>query len=244
MKSLGILATGFVLIPLCFANSKPDAAEILTKAELIRNPPGGYAVKVELTDHHKGKKEVRKYQTKVKDRERALVDFEEPLTERGTKVLMAGMDMWLSIPSASKPIRIAARQKLTGNAVYGDVTRLDFTHNYTPKYLRDDVWKKSRVWVLELVAIEGRPVTYDKVEYWVEQKTFRPVRVLYQTLSGKTLREGYFADFADVLGVIRPTRFIIVDHFEKAHVTELFFPKTRKADLPEILFEKQNFGRD
>jgi hypothetical protein len=228
---------------ICAANT-PDADKVLQEAEFIRNPQVDYEVSVGLMDVKKGKKEIRTYQTQVKGRDKALVRFLTPVSDQGTKVLMVVDEMWVYLPSAAKPVRVSPRQKLTGNAAYGDVARLNFTGNYKASFKRTDKMKGSSAHVLDLVAIEGKPVTYDRIEYWVDAKTSKPLKALYGTASGKVLREGYFEKFANVLGVNRPTVFRLVDHMEPQHETYLLFKNTKKVSLPDIAFERQNLSRD
>jgi len=229
--------------PAISANA-PDADRLLKDAEFIRNPQDDYQVKVNLVDTKNGKKEEHTYETLVKGRHKSLVRFLTPIVDVGTKALMIDDQMWIYVPSTSKPIRIAARQKVMGNAAYGDIVRLSFEGNYKAKIVRNDTYNGKKAVVLDLTAIDGMPVTYDRVEYWVDANSHRPLKTLYQTMSGKTLREGYFEDFANVLGVQRPTHFILTDFLQKDHVTHLVFADAKKASLPDLLFDKQNFGRD
>jgi hypothetical protein len=224
--------------------AEEDPMEILRKAENIRTPGDDYVVGVDLLDSKNGKEEKRTYETSLKGQDKALVKFLTPVSEAGTQVLMVGPDMWVKVPSSAKAVRISAKQKLTGNAAYGDVARLSFLGNYTAKILRSDKFEgKADAWVLDLTSIEDRPVTYDKVEYWVEKKTSRPLKAIYKTASGKVLREGTFGDWQNVFGVERPTRFVLVNSLQSNHVTTLRFENPVRKTLPDLLFERQNLGR-
>ncbi len=221
-----------------------DPAKLLHEAEFIRNPQDDYQVHVLLVDEKNNKKEEHTYETLVKGRHKSLVRFLTPIADKGTKALMVDEQMWIYVPSTSKPIRIAPRQKVMGNAAYGDIVRLSFEGNYTAKFVREDKFKDKKAIVLDLIAIEDKPVTYDRVEYWIEADTHRPLKALYQTTSGKTLREGFFDKFANVLGVQRPTRLVLQDFLQKDHVTNLVFSEAKKTSLPDLLFDKENFARD
>lgn len=222
----------------------PDAAKLMEAAEHIRNPPDTYATTVLLEDKTKGKTLNNRYETFVKGRDKALVKFLEPAADVGTRVLFVDNDMWIFIPSTAKPVRVSPRQKLAGNAAYGDVTRLNFVGNYTAKYLREDKFEKTAVHVLDLTAIKDRPVTYDRIEYWVDKANNRPVRMLYKTATEKVIREGTFDDFKPLFGVDRPNKFVITDALDKSHVTTLTFKDTKKRTFADAVFQKQNLGRD
>ena len=237
-----LFQTVFLWVQFCVA--LPSADVLLEKAEAIRNPQIDYKVFVTLVDTKKGRKENRTYLTSIKGRSKALVDFLTPEVERGTKVLMIDDQMWVQMPATEKPLRISAKQRLLGNAAYGDITRLNFTGNYHAKIKGREQYKERKVIVLELAAISGKPVTYDRVDYWIDEVTFEPVKALYMTEAGKVLREGYFEDFSLSFGLKRPNKLVLVDYLEPQHITELIFSKFKKANLPELLFEKQNFGRN
>lgn len=227
-----------------FGVAPMDADQILQKAEHIRIPDKAYAMPVSLEDRNGTDVEKRTYDVLVKDKNRTLVKFLTPEIDRGTKVLMVGNEMWVYVPSTAKPLKVPARQKLTGNAVYGDITRLSFVDNYSAKILRDDQFEKKKCVVLELNAIEGKAVTYDRIEYWVEKSSHRPLKAVYMTASGKSLKEARFEKYGDVFGVQRPSEFEISDFLKKDHVTRLFFGKAVTKAMPDLLFEKQNLGRD
>lgn len=221
-----------------------NAQEILRAAEIIRNPQENYEVKVTLEDSRNGKTETHTYLALVKGRTKSLVKFLTPPEDQGTKVLLADDQMWVYVPTVAKPIRIAARQRISGNAAYGDVVRLSFLDNYTATVLKTENFDKQDCVVLELNSIPGKVVTYDKIEYWINRKTHRPIKALYQTSSGKTLREGYFEGYQDVLGVSRPTIFVLVDFLQQDHKTTITFSEAQKKKFPDLLFEKQNLGRN
>jgi outer membrane lipoprotein-sorting protein len=240
-----ILIRGFMVFGLVFSSTglgaNITASDVLKKAEIIRNPQTDYVVDVELTELKK--KESRTFKTMIKGRDKALVEFIKPSNDAGKKVLMVENNMWIYMPSAAKPIRISPRQKLAGNAAYGDIARLNFIGNYTAKLAKDTKYKGRKVLVLDLKAIKDRPVTYTDLQYWVDAKTFRPVLVQYKTGSGKVMKTGYFEGFGNVFGVQRPTKLRIVDGLRKGRETTLEFKNAKKQDLPGILLEKQNLNR-
>jgi len=224
-------------------NNKVDAQKIMEAAEQIRNPQDNYSVAVELKDKKDGKEETRTYETFIRGREEALVKFVTPASESGSRVLMVGPDMWVFIPTASKPVRVSANQRLTGNAAYGDVARLSFIGNYTAKVMGEEKINGQAAYHLELRSIEGRPVTYDVVEYWVDKKSNRPIKTHFKTSTGKLIREGLYENFKEVLGVQRPTTFVLINSLKKDHVTTLIFSNTKKTTSPAAMFKRENLGK-
>ena len=115
----------------------PNAVKILENAEKIRNPQEDYQTDVKLIDRQTSKTVEHTFQTSIKGRDKALVKYLTPAIDKGTKVLLINNDMWIYVPSSAKPIRIAPQQKIAGNAAYGDVARLNFVGNYTPKFVKE-----------------------------------------------------------------------------------------------------------
>jgi outer membrane lipoprotein-sorting protein len=239
------------IVVVCFASaasgavksSKPTGEAILRAAENIRNPSENYQVGVVLTDQDGTKKDVRTYGTFVKSRDKTLVQFLEPLVDRGTEVLMVGSQMWVYMPKVANPVRISPRQRLSGNAVYGDIARLDFAENYQPTRVREGRVDKQKAYVLDLKSIDGKAVTYDRIEYWVLAGNYRPHKALFQTQSGKVLREAHYKDFVKVFDTERPTKILFVDHLNQKHVTTLVLKNYQKRSLPDFAFDKMNLGR-
>jgi hypothetical protein len=224
--------------------NKINANDLVRKAEEIRNPQKDYKSSIKLIDNKKGKLDERTYETMIKGRDKALIKFLTPQSEKGTKVLMVDADMWVYVPSTAKPIRISPRQRIAGNAAYGDVARLNFTENYEATYVRDDKLNGKVARVLDLKAIEGKLVTYDHVEYWIEKKTNKPLKAVYMTDSGKVIREAEFKTFKKVLGIDRPTEMFLTDKLTKNHTTKIIFEDSTEIDVPDLLFQKQNLNRD
>ena len=222
----------------------PSAETILEKAETIRNPQTDYVVGVELTDtNRKGEKETRVFKSLIKGRDKALVKFVKPEVDAGKKVLMVDTSMWVYMPQTAKPIRISPKQKLAGNAAYGDITRLNFIGNYAAELKETKSVDGRKVHVLKLTAMKDRAVTYSQIEYHIDATSYRPLLVNYQTPRGKILKAATFSDYQNVLGVQRPTEMRIEDKLNKSKVTVLKFRDAKKANLPDIMFEKQNLGR-
>jgi hypothetical protein len=244
--NLGAIALSLLLMP-AVSFAAPKAELLLKKAEDIRHPQEDYTVKVYLSDSSKSKGQAktvkREFTTLIKGHDKALVKYEKPITDLGKEVLMVKSDMWIYMPKSAKPIRISPKQKMAGNASYGDITRLNFVGNYQPEYVKKSKFKGKAVHVLSLKAIKGQSVTYSQIEYWIEAKSKRPVKALYQTKSGKTLKVAYYEDYQNVFGVQRPTALRIVDKIRKNNVTVIKFENAKKTSLPGILFEKQNMGR-
>src|ERR1035437_6379634 len=152
-------------------NEDPVARGIVEKADLVRFPAEGFQVDVIISSTQTGQDtDSRKYRVLSKGNSNTVVMVTEPASERGQIILMKGRDLWIFMPDVSQPIRIALSQRLTGQVANGDLARANFAADYNPKLLRTEVIGSESYHVLELIAVD-RSVTYQKVVYWVRQKT-------------------------------------------------------------------------
>ncbi|MCX6127103.1 MAG: outer membrane lipoprotein-sorting protein, partial [Proteobacteria bacterium] len=135
-----------------FAADLLDARQILAEAEAIRNPKVSYEGTIKVTDERLGKIDERIFRVRSKNPATTIVEYLSPASEVGIKVLMLGDDMWVSMPRAAKPMRLAPRQKLVGNAAYGDVASISYADAYDAKLKGEEIIDGRSVYVLTLTA--------------------------------------------------------------------------------------------
>src|SRR5437879_2141598 len=76
--------------------------------------------------------------------------------------------------------------------------------------IEDATRQPRKCWHLELKASNDL-ATYNRVEYWVEQGSFYPIKGKFYSDSGRLLKIVYFRNFAQQLGAVRATEAIIID---------------------------------
>lgn len=230
---------GISLISSSLLAEVPDAKSILAAAEVIRNPKVSYVGKIKITDQRPGTADdVRTYKVSSRDNSTAIVDYLTPVTDAGTRVLMVNDDMWVALPKASKPIRVAPKNKVVGNAAYGDIATISYVEGYDPTFKEEKKIENKDVYVLDLKAKDGKNVTYDRIEYWVEKATSRPVKAFYMTSAGKVLREGVFTGYRKVLGMERPLVLVLTNHLDQKLTTKIELVDAEQKSLPQSLFQK------
>ena len=108
MKSIIAIALFCAALPL-HAN---DAASVLARADVFRNPIESFSIDVELTSIvPSGKTDVSRFRVYGKGSDRSIVEFTFPQTEKGKYLLMLRDAMWIYMPTASRPIRISPLQR-------------------------------------------------------------------------------------------------------------------------------------
>ncbi len=219
------------------------ARRILEKADQIRFPNEGFEVEVRINTVAAGQSpEERKYRILSKGNTNTLVVTTEPASERGQIMLMKDRDLWVYLPSVSQPVRLSLGQRLTGQVANGDLARANFSGDYAPKILRDDVINGETYHVLELTAVD-RSITYSKVLYWVKQTDSRPHRAEFYSLSNRLLKVCRYENFQTQVGAMRPTRLVMEDALRKGEQSVLEYSSMKLRDLPDKIFTKDQLNR-
>jgi len=215
------------------------ARSIVEKADHVRFPAEGFQVDVAITtDKGEEAADFHKYRVLSKGNENTVVMVTEPASERGQIILMKGRDLWVFMPEVSQPVRISLSQRLTGQVANGDLARANFAGDYNPKVLRVDAINGENYAVLELTAVD-RSVTYQKVVYWVNQKTFWPLKAEFYSLSNRLLKKASYENFKTQAGKTRPSRMVMEDALRGGEKSVLEYEDMKLRDLPDRVFTKE-----
>jgi outer membrane lipoprotein-sorting protein len=227
------------------AQDDNDAAarSILEKADAIRFPRGGFQVDIAITTSRDGETaEARAYRVLSKGNENTVVMITAPASERGQIMLMKNRDLWIFLPAVSQPVRLSLSQRLTGQVANGDLARANFAGDYVPKLLRTDTIDDEPYHVLELTAVD-RGVTYHRVLYWVKQDNNFPHRAEFYSLSNRLLKTCTYENPKRMLGVMRPSRLVMVDALRRGEQSVLEYDAMKTRDLPDRVFTKEYLRR-
>ncbi|HMV00786.1 MAG TPA: outer membrane lipoprotein-sorting protein [Rhodocyclaceae bacterium] len=245
------LATAlFLLLPFCvpaLAEEPPGdeayARSIVEKADQVRFPREGFQVEIGIATTQADKAaEARKYLVLSKGNENTVVQVTEPASERGQIILMKGRDLWVFMPDISQPVRISLAQRLTGQVANGDLARANFAGDYNPKILHSETIGGEDYHVLELTAVD-RTVTYQRVVYWVNKKTFHPLKAEFYSLSNRLMKRCRYDKFETMVGRLRPTRLVMEDALRGNEQSVLEYGAMKVVDLPDKIFTKDYMKR-
>lgn len=225
------------------ADDDANARRILERADQIRFPRDSFEVDVQIRTAAPGQSaETRKYRILSKGNANTIVMITEPASERGQIMLMKDRDLWVFMPSVSQPIRLSLGQRLTGQVANGDLARSNFTGDYNPKIVREEVIDGENHYVLELNAVDNH-VTYRRVLYWIKQSNNRPHRAEFYSVSNRLLKTCRYENFQTLLGVQRPTRLVMEDALRKGEESVLEYSAMKLRELPDKIFTKEHLGK-
>lgn len=215
------------------------ARSIVEKADKVRFPGDGFQVDIVINSTRPDKEpDTRKFRVLSKGNENTVVMITEPASERGQIILMKGRDLWVFMPEVSQPVRISLAQRLTGQVANGDLARANFSGDYNPKIVRTESIGNEKYLVLELTAVD-RSVTYQRVMYWVNEKSGWPLKAEFYSLSNRLMKRCSYENFQTLAGKIRPTRLVMEDAMRAGEKSVLEYSEMKLRDLPDKIFTKE-----
>ena len=226
-------------------DSKDDllAKDLVAKADQVRFPADGFQVDVAITNSNGGQvTDTRQYRVLSKGNENTIVMITEPAVDRGQIMLMKGRDLWIFLPNVSQPVRLSLAQRLTGQVANGDLARANFAGDYTPKLVRTEKVDGEDCYVLELTAVD-RSVAYHRVMYWVKQKSYRPHKAEFYSLSYRLLKTARYENFQPMAGRARPTRLVMRDALRKGEESVLEYSGMVLRQLEDKIFTRDYLKR-
>jgi outer membrane lipoprotein-sorting protein len=230
-----------------------SAQDIVSRTDQVRNPGQPYRLSVALTEYVGGReRDHEKLAVFAKvdpatGQFRNLVQYVEPPRDAGKRVLLAGGSLWFYDPTSKASVRISPQQRLIGQAAIGDVLTVNLAIDYTASLIGsekiDDAGRQPRqCWHLDLKAANDQAV-YSRVEYWVEQETYYPIKGKFYSDSGRVLKIIYYRNFTERLGGMRPTEAVIIDAVDTSLATMASFADWAFQDIPEAWFQRDYLPR-
>lgn len=216
-----------------------DAASVLARADVFRNPIDSFSVDVELTSlTSDGRSDTSRFRVYGKGADRSIVEFTFPQTEKGKYLLMLRDAMWIYIPTASRPIRISPLQRLMGQASNGDVARTNFTVDYDAKSVTED----GDAFVLDLVA-KDPAVAYNRVRLWIDKQSYEPRRADFYVVSGKLIKRANYNKYGSMAGRRVVTEVEIDDLLRPGNRTVMRYANLTPKENAEKMFTKDALGK-
>jgi hypothetical protein len=240
-------AFGYALL-VCTQALADTAPEIIARTDQVRNPQQPFHATVTLVEYVSGRERDQDTLTVFAKKDpvthqfRNLVQYAAPPRDAGKRVLLGGGALWFYDPASKASVRISPAQQLVGQAAIGDVLTVNLAADYTPTLLgsesiEDAAHTQRKCWHLQLKAADDL-ATYSKVDYWVEQGTYLPIKGRFYSDSGRPLKIAYYRDFSDVLGTTRPTQTIIIDAVDTSLATVATSTDYGYQDIPDTWFQR------
>jgi outer membrane lipoprotein-sorting protein len=225
-----------------------NARDVMSGADRVRNPDHPFRVTATVVEYKSGKPVDKNVYTVFSKVDPATGQFRDvmiyaaPPRDAGKMLLLNGPNLWFYDPGSRQSVRISPQQKLTGEASAGDVLTENLAVDYTAaivdtQEIEDASHQKRVCWHLELKAA-GDAATYNRVEYWVEQGSYYPVKAKFYADSGALLKVLYYRDFTKRGDRVSPAQAVIIDAVNSALVTVVDVGDLHFQDIPDSWFQR------
>jgi outer membrane lipoprotein-sorting protein len=222
------------------ATESPGPQKILESADQYRAGWGSFMLVTRITNFKGDKLEEESQYEVYSQRARCFVKFLNP-RDKGRSLLMLEDDMWIYMPSTSRPIRITPMQRLTGNVSNGDVARTNYSEDYDATLLREEAIEGKLCYVLELKA-KRKGATYPMIQYWVSKNDYAPCKAEFFLTSGKNHKTAIYETFSDFQGKRLLTRMTIYDKIRKDDRSVMEFLRYAPRNIPDKYFNKNSMS--
>jgi hypothetical protein len=246
--SICLLSTLFE-VKISFGNTPADnnksqagnisAEEILKTADVFRSPWPDFSMTATIS-FNKGNVEERDiFRVFVKNHVKTLVSYIEPQKQRGNMLLMVDDNLWYYVNKTQRPMRITPLQRLSGGASYGDITKLDWSRDYSAvldgQTITEVKGNAFDTWFLRLTA-KSRSATYHTIDLYIEKATGYPRKAVVYLQSGKKMKTLYFTGYTVNAGKMMNSRIDFIDHLAGDKETALSFSRVTVKKLPDSYF--------
>ena len=161
-----------------------------------------------------------------------LMEFLEPAREKGKKILLVKDNMWLFVPSVSKPLRLSAKDSFMGTSFTNrDLMDYDLKNDYKAKILKET----DKHYKLELTAT-NKNVSYPKVIVDVDKEHILPTKEELYTLSGDLIKIIEFSEPKDFSGKIRPSVITVIDMLNQKNYTKVVLENLQQKQIKDTIF--------
>jgi len=213
--------------------------EILVRADRARGNVEGISWTVDINSKdRKGNREMT-YLVRGRGFD-VLSESTRPPKRKGDIVLMVKGNMWFYKPGLSKPVPISRRQKMMGNAAYGDIAATNYANDYSATLLGEELVDGESCYVFQLESTNNK-TTYDAIKYWVTKGDLVGVKAEYLTVSGKIFKSSRMEYQHRVEGEDGKQPFLsriaIYNELIDGDETVMAFSEPELAPLPDYYFD-------
>lgn len=224
--------------------------DVLVKVDQVLESPATIMNATMTTSDAKGNQKFSKmiiYTKKsTSGKERVLIEYLAPATDKGVKFLSLGdvNQIWMYLPKVEKTVRIAGsmikQSMMNSDFSYEDLmSRSNYNDSYSAKIIGHETIAEANCYLLELNAKKGN-ANYRQIKLWVREDVFIPIKEEFYSGSGKLIKISTQSDLKMMSGRIIPTKITFQDLAQKGHQTTLEINQiTFDANIPEQYFNMQ-----
>lgn len=175
----------------------------------------------------------------------SLIEFTEPRTVQGMRILTRDNSSWVFFPSTGRVRKIASGsrsgsvQGVGGDFSYGDLANDSWDEAYSWTKLRED----DAVWLLEGAKTDP-DAAYDRVQLTINKSIERTVYARFALDSkGGFYKELELNNYRDFSGRLKAEKMVMRNTQKGSYTTVTLNGAHFDRKLPDSLFDPSRFGR-
>lgn len=209
-----------------------DGNELLKRIDEKLMPDSYESYRKLINIEPNGRKKEFIFYTVKKGKDKVVMLYLAPASEKGRTTLRLGENMWLYIPNVGKPIRITSLQSITGGVFNNaDIMALDYSAEYNVVNFENN----ETGYVLNLKA-KNNAVAYDKLKMWATKDEIL-IKIECYSASGmliKTLEFKEMKDFGN--GLVRPSVMETYSPLYKGYRSIMIYSQVRTREFKDEVF--------
>jgi hypothetical protein len=166
--------------------------------------------------------------------DRTLIELLDKKKE-GQKILIIDTQMWIKMPRSKRVIRVTPMQRLTGQAHFSDLARIQFDKSYETIGINYAAYNNEPAVFLNLKAKKNNE-TYYTVDLIINAQSAYPLKADFYLRSGKKFKSINFLEPEVIHGRTVNTRYIITDDTITGQSTEVAVSNIELVNVPDSLF--------
>lgn len=136
-------------------------------------------------------------------------------------------------------MKITPLQKLSGAVSFVDITRLNWSEDFTVDSFEAVKAGSDDEYLLHLKAVSPQ-VSYRKIDVWIDKRTGQPLKEDIFLTSGKLYKTVLFTKYENVRGKEMNVQMEFIDHFNHDRKSILSFSDVKQEkNLPADYFIKE-----
>ena len=209
-----------------------DGNELLKRIDEKLMPDSYESYRKLINLEPNGRKKEFIFYTVKKGKDKVVMLYLAPASEKGRTTLRLGENMWLYIPNVGKPIRITSLQSITGGVFNNaDIMALDYSAEYNVVNFENN----ETGYVLNLKA-KNNTVAYDKLKMWATKDEIL-IKIECYSASGmliKTLEFKEMKDFGN--GLVRPSVMETYSPLYKGYRSIMIYSQVKTREFKDEVF--------
>ncbi|PHM70610.1 outer membrane lipoprotein-sorting protein [Xenorhabdus kozodoii] len=229
-----------VILSICTTQaSAKDQEKWFQQLSQLRGLTGAFSFSLKAQSYRNDTEEAQSVlDVLFQSHQQILILFRQPQSSFGRRILVEGDNMWLSLPTSNRVLRISPSQRLLGEASNGDVINTNFD-DYDLKQQRDIIQNDQKLTELTLVAHNSRQ-SYQRVVYLIDPQTQLPRMSLHYTASQKLIKEIHYEHYVTDNGQTRVERMKLINPVQPDRYTVMTLGQFKPKAFPAGIFKKDN----